>query len=331
MDIYQSSRLYVKMDGKFRWIKTGEVARSMFGTMWEKLPRRYVDDQEVFNSLGREIVEWPEVKPEESHQTDRLYKMLYVCPGADMNSLGWVDEVEAVGFNVIHTYTTDKYPWENAIKDWLVELDRRGMYGCLQLPHAHIENFIEGMAKHPNAILSSVEEPDAKEGRTSKEEQKRIYDIAYAAGLPVWGCLDWGLWEERVNFEAFDLIMTDSYPFSIRDGSIAVPGTSAVGGHRDQPTWTFAPKMYEKFEMMHRVLPKGMPLICIQQGFYVGNNVFPNLNEEWEVYNREFGLISWGAYPHGYGQGFPSVMDEERIMNQCRELNKKVDKEWEER
>ena len=262
-------------------------------------------------------------KPEENHKTDKLYKMLYVCPPA--GDTGWLDEVEKVGFNVVHTYTTDKYPWEKALDKWMDELAKRNMYGCLQLPHGHIENFIEGMSKHPNTILSSVEEPDAKAGRTSKEEQMRIYEIANKVGLPVWGCLNWGLWKDRVNFEAFDLIMTDSYPYSISDGS--VPFLSSPAAQNNDPTlpwWTFAPKMYEKFKMMREVLPKNMPVICIQQGFYVGNNVYPNIQQEWDIYNREFKLNSFGIYPHSYGQGFPSVMNEERIKLQCKELMAKL-------
>ncbi|HEC65510.1 MAG TPA: hypothetical protein ENI23_09460 [bacterium] len=265
--------------------------------------------------------------PEGGHQTDRLYKMLYVCPSADANDLTWVDEAKEVGFNVVHTYTTDKHPWEKALDKWLQKLKERNMYGCLQLPHSHIENFIEGLSKHENGILSSVEEPDAKAGRTSKKEQMRIYEIANKVGLPVWGCLNWGPWKERVNFKAFDLIMTDSYPYSIKDGSVPLPGSPAAQNNDPTlPWWTFAPKMYEKFKMMREVLPKNMPVICIQQGFYLGNNVYPNIQEEWDMYNKEFGLNSFAVYPHGYGQGYPSVMNEERIKAQCKELMKKLDK-----
>jgi len=321
--LYQSSRLYIKMDGKFRWLTTPEVAEKVMGVGWEKEVREYVDDQDVFNNLGKEISEWPEVEPEENHKTDRLYKMLYVCP--DAGDTSWLNEVQEVGFNVVHTYTTDKHPWEEALDDWLDELARRGMYGCFQLPHAHIENFIAGMSQHGNAILSSVEEPDAKEGRTSKDEQMRIYELANKVKLPVWGCLNWGLWKERVNFEAFDLIMTDSYPYSIKDGSVPFPDSPAAqNSDHTLPWWTFAPVMYKKFEMMKRVLPADMPVICIQQGFYVGNNVYPNVQQEWEIYNREMGLNSFAVYPHGYGQGFPSVMDEETIKAQCKELMKKL-------
>ncbi len=266
-------------------------------------------------------------EPEENHSTSKLYKMLYVCPSADINDLTWVDEAKEVGFNVVHTYTTDKYPWEKALGKWLQKLEERDMYGCLQLPHGHIENFIAGMSKHPNAILSSVEEPDAKAGRTSKDEQMRIYEIANLAGLPVWGCLNWGLWKERVNFEAFDLIMTDSYPYSISDGSVPVPDSPAAqNSDPTLPWWTFAPKMYEKFKMMRQVLPPNMPVICIQQGFYLGNNTYPNIQQEWKIYNKEFELNSFAVYPHGYGQGYPSVMNEERIKLQCKELMIKLDK-----
>ena len=207
------------------------------------------------------------------------------------------------------------------------DLANRNMYGCLQLPHDHIENFINKLSKHENGILSPVEEPDAKEGRTSKEEQMRIYEIANKVGLPVWGCLNWGLWEERVNFEAFDLIMTDSYPYSISDGSVPFPDSPAAQNNDPTlPWWTFAPKMQEKFAMMREVLPPDMPVICIQQGFYQGNNVYPNIQQEWDIYNREMGLNSFAVYPHGQGQGFPSVMNEERIRQQCKDLMIKLDR-----
>ncbi len=261
-----------------------------------------------------------------NHQTDKLYKMLYVCPSADADDLTWVDEAREVGFNVVHIYSTDKYPWEKALDKWLQKLEERDMYGCLQLPPDHIENFIEGLSKHENGILSSVEEPDAKAGRTSKEEQMRIYEIANKAGLPVWGCLNWGLWKERVNFEAFDVIIPNSYPYSLKDGSVPVPGTPAAEtGDHTLPFWTFAPVMKKKFIMMKEVLPANMPVINIGQGYYEGNNVYPNIEEEWKIYNKEMGLNSFAVYPHGYGQGYPSVMNEERIKAQCRELIKKLD------
>ena len=264
--------------------------------------------------------------PEGGHQTDRLYKMLYVCPCGTHDDDSWLNEIEAVGFNVVHTYVTDKYPWEDTHDYFMEDLAKRNMYGCLQLPHGHIENFIEGLSKHENGILSSVEEPDGKAGRTSKEEQMRIYEIANKVGLPVWGCLNWGLWKERVNFEAFDVIIPNSYPYSLKDGSVPVPGTPAAEtGDHTLPFWTFAPVMKKKFKMMKEVLPANMPVINIGQGYYEGNNVYPNIEEEWKIYNKEMGLNSFAVYPHGYGQGFPSVMDEERIKNQCEELMKKLD------
>ena len=262
--------------------------------------------------------------PDSSHKTDRLYKMLYVCP--DAGDTGWLDEVQEVGFNVVHTYTTDKYPWEKALDDWLDELTRRDMYGCFQLPHGHIENFIKGMAQHDNAILSSVEEPDAKAGRTSKNEQMRIYELANKVGLPVWGCLDWGLWKERVNFQAFDLIMTDSYMYSKWDGSLPLPGTPAEGGYKDREWWSISHKVYNKIKLIKELVPVNTPVINIQQGFYNGENVYPNIEEEWNIYNKELGLNSFAVYPHGQGQGFPSVMDEERIRKQCKDLMIKLDK-----
>lgn len=332
MKIYQSERLYVKMDGKFRWLTTPEIAKKVVGVDWEAQVRQYLDDEDIAVSMGKPIKEWPEVEEDKGHKTDRLYKMLYVCPSADMNDLSWLDEVEAVGFNVVHTYTTDKYPWEKALDKWLDELRSRNMYGCFQLPHAHIGNFIEEMGYHSNAILSSVEEPDAKEGRTSKEEQLRIYEIAKTAGVPVWGCLNWGLWKERVNFQAFDLIMTDSYMYSLSDGSLPVAGTPAAHSsepiaNRSLPSWHISKKVYDKMKLIREVVPAGMPVINIQQGFYLpeGNNVYPNLEEEWKIYKKELGLNSFAVYPHGYGQGFPSVMNDEGIKAQCKELMRTLD------
>ena len=53
--------------------------------------------------------------------------------------------------------------------------------------------------------------------------------------------------------------------------------------------------------------------------------------QEWELYEQVFGLKSFGAYPHGYGQGMGMVcvLDDDRpeaysIQNQCREVMKKL-------
>ena len=64
MKLYQSSRLYVKMDNKFRWLVSPEIATKVVGVDWEKQVREYVDDQNIFNTLGKPISEWPEVEPE---------------------------------------------------------------------------------------------------------------------------------------------------------------------------------------------------------------------------------------------------------------------------
>lgn len=329
--IVQRAELYYIQGGKARHIKSWSVFVKLcedLGLDLEK-GRVYLDEKDM-PSLGNDIVEWPESTPEADHTTDRLYKMLYVCP-ATPYEYGWLDEIQEVGFNVVHTYITDKYPWEKALDDLLNELDKRDMYGCFQLPHDHIENFISGMSKHPNAILSSVEEPDAKAGRTSPAEQLRIYKLANKVKLPVWGCLDWGLWKERVNFNAFDVIITDSYPYNTREGSKPVAGTLASqNGDRSLPWWTMNKSLImRKIEMIKTIVPPKMPIINIGQGFYVGNNPLPNVEEEWKFYNEHLGLNSFAIYPHGIGQGFTSVMSDGRpesysIKNQCQALIKKL-------
>ena len=338
MDIYQSSRLYVKLDGKFRWIKTGEVARAMFGMKWEKLPRRYVDDQEVFNSIGREIVEWPEVEPvvpEENHETDRLYKVLTICPWRG-DTFGWLDEIQEVGFNAVHTYSTEKYPWETAHDNVLDELERRSMYGVLSMPKnfgdAEFRKAAKALGRHPNGFASTIEEADAT-GSPSPAEQKRLYNMLKeeSPDLMVWGLLDWGDWRANIDMSAFDLIFTDSYPYSVRDGSKPVSGSlAAQNGDPSLPWWTFAEKIYDKFDMMREVLPPNMPLINICQGYYGAKNMYPNVEQEWTIYNREMGCNSFSIYPHGQGHSFPDyvgcVMSDERIKKQCKELMIKLDR-----
>jgi len=329
--LYQSGEIYVLKDNKFRHIISPEVAVKMLGPDWESFLRQYPKKETIQANLGSPITEWPEIVPEENHKTDKLYKMLYVCPCIPYD-YGWLDEIQELGFNVIHTYITDKYPWEKALDDILYELESRGMYGCFQLPHAHIENFIAGMAQHDNAILSSVEEPDAKEQGTSKEEQMRIYEMANGCGLKVWGCLDWGDWKNKVNFKAFDTIVTDSYGYNLHDGSVPVPGTlAAQTGNHSLPFWTFAPKIQEKFTMMEEVLPANMPVINIQQGFWGPKHVLPNMQEEWDIYHEKMGLNSFAIYPHGQGQNMnlTCIMQDGRsesygLQSQAREVMKKL-------
>ena len=75
-----------------------------------------------------------------------------------------------------------------------------------------------------------------------------------------------------------------------------------------------------------------MPLINIQQGFYGGRHGLPNMQEEWNLYSREFGLNSFAVYAHGEGQGEGNnfVMSDDRnesysLKEQCRSLMKKLD------
>ena len=298
-----------------------------------------------------------EPRPEKGdHTTDRVYKMLYACP-ADTSSFDWLDEIKEVGFNTIHTYSP--YQWEQegwwegeghdeclcSIRILLEELANRNMYGCLQVPlgpegsRQNLKDTINLMKHYPNAIVGTVEEPDLHiPSSPTPTEQKEIYNIikSIAPNLPVWGCFNGGDWSKAMNVNAYDLIMTDSYAYSIQDGSRPVPGTLADRSGTDNkglPWWSISRFIVqEKIPMIRESLPPDMPVINIQQGFYDDGNPLPNIEEEWNLYHKELGLNSFAVYAHGQGQSTNAthVLQDDRpesysIKNQVREFMKKLD------
>ncbi len=105
MKLYQSSRLYIKMDGKFRWLTTPEVAEKVMGVGWEKEVREYVDDQDVFNNLGKPIAEWPEVEPV-------VKPRRWAIAGTTMNRPDWYEALGAVGFTHVYSNKACGMDWE---------------------------------------------------------------------------------------------------------------------------------------------------------------------------------------------------------------------------
>jgi len=286
------------------------------------------------------------------HQTDKIYKMLYVCPWYSLQSgFGGLDEIKEIGFNTYHTYSP--FQWEQngysdtpegkadclrQVKDMLVALKARGMYGCLQMPlrDDNLRAMTEVMKDFDNALAGTVEEPDMTiPPNPTLADQRRIYTIikSIAPNMQVWGCFDGGQWEKTLNTEAYDVIITDSYAYGVAGG--AVPGTPAAGNDDySLPWWKIDPWIFDrKIPMMHKVLPKDMGIINIQQGFYSQPNKsgLPNIEEEWNLYHKEFGLNSFAIYAHGAGQGMDStwVMDDNRpepysLKNQCKQFMAKM-------
>lgn len=95
MKLYQSARMYIRMDGKYRWLTTPEIAEKVVGADWEKQVREYVDDQEIFNTLGKPIAEWPEV---EEPVTPRRWAIAGTC----MNRPDWYAALGRIGFTHIY-------------------------------------------------------------------------------------------------------------------------------------------------------------------------------------------------------------------------------------
>lgn len=277
---------------------------------------------------------------EDNHKTDKLYKMLYVCPWRN-DTYGWLDEIQEVGFNTVHSWFPMKAPWEDANDDILNELKRRNMYALVQLPvdfgDGVLEEAARKLGKHDNAFAGAFEEPDAR-AHPNKEEQKHIYDTIKkgAPNLQVWMLLNSGQWQENINMEAADLIIFDSYPYNKRYGTVPVAGTLAAReGDISLPWWTMTTGR-DKWvdEMIKKSVPPNMPMINVGQGSYSNPGerfTLPKIEQEWQYYHDKLGLNSFAVYPHGQGQNSPSVMTDDRpesygVKNQCREFIKKLDR-----
>lgn len=290
-----------------------------------------------------------EHEEELNYRTDRVYKLVYACPSAT-NWFGWLDKIKSLGFNTIHTY--DPFQWEqegwwegegaieclNNVRDLLTALDERGMYGFLQMPvqDRNLRLMAEVMATFDNGICVTVEEPDLHvPPQPSLAEQQRYYDtIKEVAPLLVFGCFNGGISQATLNPHAFDGIITDSYPYDA--GSTPVPGTlAAETGDISLPWWEMNEWIVEvKIPSMLETIPPGVAVINLQQAMYASSegHKLPNMMQEWLLYKEAFDLNSFGAYPHGYGQGMGMVcvLDDDRpesysIQNQCEEVMKMLD------
>lgn len=295
-----------------------------------------------------------EYEEELNYRTDKIYKLLYVCPWySAFTGFGGLDEIKAIGFNAVHTYSI--FQWEQRnyfstpegradclvqIEVLLQQLKKRDMYGCLQTPlqDRNLRDVATLMGRYDNAICVTVEEPDLHiPPSPSLEEQQRLYDTIkeVAPDLQVWGCFNGGISEDTLNPRAFDVIVTDSYCYDV--GSKPVLGTPAVqGGDISLPWWTMNEWILNvKIPRMLETIPKGVAIINLQQGMYATSegHVLPNMMEEWNLYSEAFGdLNSFAVYAHGYGQGMGAVfiMEDNRdvpysLQNQCKEVMKILD------
>lgn len=358
--IYQSGRLYLwdEKVKKYRWVYDPKVAIKVWGRDWEKQPRKYASEIENYPevSVGKDITDWPEnnePKPNGTgHKTDKLYKLLYVCPWySNTTGFGGLDQIKEVGFNTYHSWSP--FQWEQEgwwtgearkgnlqqVKDILEALKARDMYGLLQMPlqDKNLKPMAKLMAEFDNAIAGTVEEPDLNVPPSpTLAQQKEIYDKIkdVAPNLPVWGCFDGGVSERTFNPLGFDVLITDSYAYSRSNGP--VPGTKADRTHyAGDPWWKISTWIEEsKFKQLHNSVPDDMPIINIQQGMWnTGEgHVLPNVQQEWDLYSREFGLNSVGFYPHGYAQGMGGVYvmtdnasESYGLRKQCEALMRKLD------
>lgn len=93
--IYQSNRLYVKMNGKYRWVLTPEVFEKM-KLDWDWKKRKFLGEQEIHKNEGSVITEWPEKNPNYKVGKERLF--FCVPPEADFQ------RIKNVGATLIQSY-----------------------------------------------------------------------------------------------------------------------------------------------------------------------------------------------------------------------------------
>ncbi len=105
MKLYQSARLYVKMDNKFRWLTTPEIAKKVVGVDWEQQVREYVDEQDIFNTLGKPIAEWPEVE-------EPVVPRRWAIAGTCMNRPDWYKALGEIGFTHVYSNKACGMDWE---------------------------------------------------------------------------------------------------------------------------------------------------------------------------------------------------------------------------
>ena len=236
--VYQSERLYVVMDKKYRWVTTPEVAAKLWGEGWELLKRTYVDDNELIIAGGEPITEWPE------HKSNVIVRK-WAIAGTTMNRPDWYEALGQIGFTHVYSNKACGMDWETlnnmGIKVIMTVtgedegvweqfvIDNMGKSVCGGYWHDDLghepdlldpENWKERLRlrKHFYKIVRSID--------TNKQEHP-VMEMMNNTGKRDFtnpdGSYTYPGWEDAFSDDTHDLLLADIYPNATSIGKMTEP------------------------------------------------------------------------------------------------------------
>ena len=257
--VYQSERLYVKMNGKYRWVKTKEIFDKM-GLDWNWQKRKWIPLGEIVVNQGKDITDWPE--KEETVEPGRMAVLGTCLPGCESmmkdlgfthaygNRMGWPDynECERLGMKVfVNVRDDDNMPSDKFIRDTVNEYKDRPVTGgywsdsvgghepdITNQPPSDIQRYLD-QRKRFYDIVRSID-PDVTNHPVMEMMNCTEYDDF--AGHPYPG------WKLAYSNETHDLLIVDIYCFSDSDEAM-----------RKEITSLFR-KLVKPYAHTHQVVPQ---------------------------------------------------------------------------
>lgn len=319
--IYQSGKLYVKVDGKYRHVTTPEVFNKM-ELNWDWKKRKFIPDEEIQANRGKDITEWPEKQEE---VTIRKMAILGTC----------LPKCEQMWKNLEGThFYGNRYDWPNY--NLAEELGMKVFVN----PHGHYnlsENSIRQMVldwkDRPGcggfwSDEAGGHEPDITNRPVSDiqhfiDERKRFYYFVRqldpdVQNHPVMEMMDmtsfydfssgkYPGWEKAFSDETHDLLLFDCYPPAEWTNEKMIEGMERA--------WK---KFISVFPHTHQVIPQ-INACSYRKGTIWLQYNFWNEKMSSDKFDNPFrGPISLCYYKDEY------VRKSEEMQNEITEVNKKI-------
>lgn len=310
MDIYQSERLYVRIDDRYRWLTTPDIAVKVVGKDWEKGTRIYLADELLESHLGLPITDWPE--PEKSSQ--RNMSILW------MGDEHWT---ELGGTHIIGFHEPCRPDWYPPHPIKLVSYLKMDSFD-----DAKLKARVEEAKNHPNNggwWTIRGHEPDAQPNypdgyKTEIDRRIEEYEMIRAIDTDPWEhpviCVmdmtghfnGYPGWDYAFTGKDHDVFFIDCYA-SDPDGSLDVEGIETGA----------------RLVEIGLSRSAGQFIPCIS-AFRMMNDNPPPVVEQFDWWNSHFGPLKACAFwSSGIGQAeVIGVYEDERIAEEVKEVNKKL-------
>jgi len=305
-DIVQSARLFIFMDGKLRWITSGEIFQKM-GLDWNK-KRIYLDDNEIEKLRGKDIRKWPQEENPEQRNISILW----------MGDEKWTEEYG--GTHIISFHEPARPSWYTGHKVKLISYLKMDSFDDDTLK-ARVEEQKDHLNNGGWWTIRG-HEPDAQPTWPDKwqaDQKRRIEEYQMIREIdkdpwnhPVVSVMDmtghfnnYPGWDYAFTGEDHDVFLIDCYARN-DDGTLDLKGIEAGA----------------RLVEIGLSRSKGQFIPCIAAYRYAHTEL-PPVVEQFEWWNEHFGPLKACAFwSSGVGQGqVIGVYEDEKIAERVKQVN----------